>query len=220
MKFGFVSSKAQSEIIGAIMIAVVSIGLVAVVYTWGLPLIQKRQDTAVSDRVDSGFDQNNINSLPSKIEAIANSKGEATFNLDVNGLWTFNEEEDSLSFTFFTKVSKVATNLQSNPWVSLTTNANCNSLPIAVGILGVDKPSVICTRGDTFETGYNVVYKVYFRQLNPATSGTSYKIDLLKHESGSLSSTGKSVRIIFDDKKEQAVGQQTLIISQVKILFV
>lgn len=214
MKF----QKAQTEIIGAILIAVISIGLVVTVYSYGLPLIQKRQDTAISDRVDSAFSRDNANSLPSKIEAIANNKGEATFNLDVDGLWVLDENEDSISFTFFTKTSKVATNLKTNPWVSLS-GVDCNTA-IATGVLGTNKPSAICARADTFETGYNVTYKVYFRQLDPATSGASYKIDLVKHESGPLSSTGKSIRIVFFDKKEQQVGQQTLIISQVKILFV
>lgn len=212
--------KAQSEIIGAVVIAVVSIGLVATVYTWGIPLIQKRQDTSISDRVDAAFGQNNVNSLPSKIEAIANNKGDTTLKLDADGLWALNEDEDSISFTFFAKVSKVATNLESNPWVSLTSGVNCNALPISAGILGSEKSSAVCARADTFSDGYNVVYKVYLRQLNPATSGTSYKIDLIKHESGSLTSTGKSVRITFAGNKEQQVGQQTLITSQVKILFV
>jgi len=219
MKSKYFLKKAQSEIIGGILIVVVSIALVGVIYTWGLPLIQKRQDTAIADRVDSAFDPNNVNSLPSKIEAIATNKGEATFNLDVDGLWILNETEDSLTFAFFSKVSKVATNLPANPWVSLTPNVNCN-VEISAGILGVDKPSVICARGDTFSSAYNVTYKLYLRQLNPSTSGTSYKIDLLKHESSTLTSTGKSIRLVFSDKKEQQMGQQTLITYQVKILFV
>ena len=209
-------SKAQSEIVGAIMVVLVSIALVGVVYTYGLPLIIKRQDTARVERTEAAFDQKSINSLPSKIEAVANNRGEASINLDIDGLWKLNENEDSISFTMFSKVSKSAANLQINPWVSLS-GADCNQPSISAGTLSVDRPSVVCTRADSINDGLNVTYKVYFRQLNG--QGINYKIDLIKHESGATSSTGKTVRIVFADRTETQ-GQQTLITYKVKILFI
>jgi hypothetical protein len=204
-------SKAQADIVSAIIIVIIGMGLVYSAYSIGLPLIQKRQDTALAERVSNYFSQKNENSLPSKIEYIAKNRGEETFNLDVNGLWMLNPTENSISFTFFSRAS----NIGSTEWIPLTTGASC---PPSTGTVGIDKPSVVCARADTLANGYNITYKIWFRQLDESpTSG--YKINLIQHPSGSAASTGKSVRIFFDDVTTSSVGTQTLIITKIKILF-
>jgi hypothetical protein len=204
-------SKAQVDIVSAIIIIIIAIGLVSSAYLWGLPLIQKRQDAALVERVSNYFSQKNENSLPNKIERIANTGGEDTFTLDVNGLWVLDPSENSISFTFFSRVS----NIGSAAWVSLTTAASC---PPSVGTLGIDKPSVVCARADTLADGYNITYKIWFRQLDESGGARGYKIKLVQHPTSPLTSTGKSVRIFRGDIST-VPGVQTLIITEIKILF-
>jgi hypothetical protein len=204
-------SKAQADIISAIIIIIIAIGLVSSAYMWGLPMIQKKQDEALAERVSNYFNQNNENSLPSKIKFIADNGGEETFSLDVSGLWTLNTTENSISFTFFNKVS----NIGSATWISLTSGASC---PPSTGTVGIDKPSVVCARADTLADGYDITYKIWFRQLDESGGTRGYKISLIQHPGGPAASTGNSVRIFRGDVKT-VTDVKTLIITEIKILF-
>lgn len=211
--------KSQADIISVLLIVIIAIGLVATAYIWGLPLIQKRQDTAIAERVNSYFDPNNANSLPVKIESVANTGGELTFSLDVKGLWrvfpytdTYGIENNSIEFTFFSKVTKVAAD---KGWVSLSGVAGC---PPSTGLLGIDKSYVICAKASAIYNGYNITYKVWFRELVDTAGKNGFKIGLLQHPASSLTSTGQNVRMIFDTRRQDIQGQKTLIISQIKIL--
>ena len=224
------SSKAQVDIVSAILIVLIALGLTATAYTWGLPLIQKRQDTAVLERISSYFDQNNVNSLPSRIEFIANNGGEQSFTIDANGVWLVNpcskdelaacnpspavasSESNSLQFTFFSKASNVA--IQTG-FVSLTPGASC---PPSAGILGKDKSSVVCVKAEPAQDGFEITYKVWFRELTDTASPRGFKIDLIKHEGSAYSSTGKLIRISRQTTNQVVIGSKTLIIPEIKIL--
>jgi hypothetical protein len=205
-------SKAQSDIISALIIITIAIGLVSSAYMWGLPLIQKRQDAALSERVSNYFDQKNENSLPSEIEYVANNGGEQTFNLDVDGLWLLSPSENSISFTFFSR----ATNIGKDDWISLTTGATC---PPSIGVIGIDKPSVVCARSGNLADGFNITYKVWFRRLNESSGIRFYEINLTQDLRGPLTSTGKNVRISRAGVSNIPLGGQTLINTEIKILF-
>jgi hypothetical protein len=206
--------KGQSDIISAIIIIVIAIGLVGTAYTWGLPLIQKQQDTALAERVTNYFSNDNTNSIQKKIVSVATNGGEATFTEDVSGFWqlvpngTFSIDNNSLSFTFFSRVSNVATGVQ---WVPL----NGVSCPAPSGSVGED-PYAVCARADLLSNGYNITYKVQFRALQGSDQG--YEIYLLQHPSGLLTSTAKLLRIQKGDSKTVSVNGQNLIITEVKIL--
>src|SRR3972149_1330879 len=117
--------KGQSEIVSVLLIVLISAGLFAFIYFWVMPSIEKYQAEAIAKRVAAFFDQNNANSLPSKIEFIANNGGETTFTIpDVNGLWTLEvyASGNALQFSFPSKMSTVASDVG---WVSLTPGAAC-----------------------------------------------------------------------------------------------
>jgi len=210
-------TKAQGDIISAVIIIIIAMGLVGAAYSWGLPLIQKRQDTAIVNRVLNYFDQNSVNSLPSKIESIANSGGEETFSLDVSGVWILKLDTDttpynnSITFGFYSKVSNFAT----GNWISLTTGADC---PPSKGTVGIHKASVVCARADSIGTGYNITYTVFFRELDKSSGTEGYKINL-QSANPTTASTGKSMRISREDVTQRSVGQLTLIETAIKILF-
>lgn len=201
--------KGQSDIISAIIIIIIAIGLLGTAYTWGLPLIQKQQDTALAERVSNYFSNDNTNSIQKKIVSVATNGGEDIFTNDVSGFWqlvpngTFSINNNSISFTFFSRVSNVAT----GQWVSL----NGVSCPAVSGSIGED-PYSVCARADTLSNGYNITYKLQFRLLQG--NGKGYEIYLLQHPSGLLTSTVKLLRI----QKGNSYTSGNLIITEVKIL--
>jgi len=210
--------KGQSEIISVVLIILISIALISAAYTWGLPLIQKRQDTAKIERISSYFSQSFSSSLPSLIEFVARNGGEATFSLEADGLWQLYPDgsstpyNNSVSFTFFSKVSNVAAN---KGWISLTPGASC---PPAPGVLGEESASVVCERADSLFNGFNITYLVFFRSLSQAGSNNVYRISLDRPATGSLTSTGKALRIINAGTDERTEGDKKLIITKINIL--
>lgn len=198
--------KAQADIITAVIIITIAIGLFSSAYMWGMPLIQKRQHEAIANRVRGYFDQTKPSSLPNRIEFIASAgRGEEIFNIDANGGWVLNATGDWIQFTFLSKVSNVGIGEE----VSLTPGASCTSLQ--AGYVGEDRASVVCVNvtqvGDIFE----IRYRVYFRELKERDGIRSYKIDLVPSEPER--STTKSLRISFVGIEEQ----NNLIKTKIKI---
>jgi hypothetical protein len=118
-KLGIVGNLGQADVISALLIVVMGISLVSAALLWGLPLIQKNQSMAIINRVSNDFDRANTNSLPKKIEEIANSDEGSftTFTISTDGLWIlhpYNEvspENNSIYFVFNAKESDVAVGL-------------------------------------------------------------------------------------------------------------
>jgi len=204
--------KGQSDIISAVIIIIIAIGLVSTAYTWGIPLIQKQQDTSLVDRVTSYFSPDNVNSIEKRIVSIATNGGEETFSEDASGFWQLvpngaSADSNSLSFTFFSRVSNIAT----GQWVSLNGPA-CTAAPGSVG----EDPYVVCARADPISNGFNITYKVQFRQLQGSMQG--YQIYLLPATSSPLSSTSKTMRIQKGNSYTTVANGQNLIIVEAKIL--
>ncbi|MBI2084285.1 MAG: hypothetical protein HYT70_01575 [Candidatus Aenigmarchaeota archaeon] len=213
--------KGVTTIIAAIIIVAISVGLTSTAYIWGRPLIEKRQETTVTETVFSKFSPDNPSSLPKIIEDVANNRGVRTFTVNADGIWKLDEGEDSIAFTFTSKTSNIAIGT-SNP-ISLTAGVQCAPKPSpANGTIGRDSSSVVCanaTSGDVF----SITYKIYFRELydNPLSpTAKGFKIDLLKDPTGLTVSSGRTVKIIFDDSQEQASGSVTLITKKIKILLI
>lgn len=209
-------SKSQSDVVSAMLILMISIGLVYTAFSWGLPLIQKRQDEALVDRVANYFSQQNENSLPRKIEFVAGKGGSDTFNLDVEGVWTLDETENSISFFFSSLASDVT---QTGEWVSRTEGVDCSfqrSAPL--GILGVDKSSIVCVKVDKTADRYEYTYKIWFRELDESDGTKGFKISLVKEAGGVSSSTGKSIKISQGETTQQQQGQKLLTIVKINIL--
>jgi len=228
--------KAQADIISSVIIIIIAITLVSTAYMWGMPLIRKRQDTALVERAYKFFDRNNFNSIVKKIEYIAKNGGEDTFSIDINGVWTFYpcpatdgggcscdssipgletcvSGNNSIQFSFFSKVSNIAVD---EGWVSLST-ANTNT----VGTVGVDDASVVWARSDRAGDGFNITYKVWFRELDESPT-KGYKINLIAPSAippEIKASTGKSIRISHVGTRILSDGK-TLIITEIKIFLI
>jgi len=223
--------KAQADIISAVMIIIMAMSIASFAIIWGKPLIEKRQDMSLVERVYKSFDRDNSNSLTRKIEYVAKYGGEQTFSIDADGLWTFYpcadqgisacvctapacpSENNSVQFSFLSKVSNVAVD---RGWIPGT----CGSPP---GLVGADTYSVICGKAETAVEGdFKLTYKTWFRELdeNPADPNTKgYKI-ILSAPTGVTGSTGRSIRISRGTISPQTVGGKTLITTEIKIFLV
>lgn len=205
--------KAQADIISAVLIVIMGLGLVSVAYTWGIPLIQKRSDTSLVERTYKTFDPNNERSITKIIKYISNNGGEDVISLDTKGIWFLypynnpTSENNSVQFSFQAKVSNLAVD---KGWIPLSSG---NTNP--VGTLGYDDSYVVFGKADTAPGGYNITYKVWFRKLNETISNKIYQINLIPLQvSGPFISSGKTVRISRGD----VINQQNLITTEIKIL--
>lgn len=211
------------QIISAILIVLITIALIGVAYSWGLPLIRKRQDAAKVDRLANYFSSDFPNSLMKKIVNVANNGGEETFFIDMNGLWVLHEYDEvdpvmnnSIEFNTFSRESNIGLGIG---WVSLTGD----SCPPEKGFPGVNEPWAVCARADPTGEGFNIKYAVWLRELEES-SEKGYKIRLIKHEVGPSSSTGKRMRISRErvytctPAMEPLYCDKTLIITEIKIL--
>ncbi len=221
----FLGKKAVSEVISVVLVVLMGVALAGTAYMWGIPMILKRQDTTKVERVYTYFERSNSNSLVRKIEFIAKNGGEDTFTPDTTGLWTLREYDageetaNSIEFTTFGKVSNIAI---SNPatgieWVALTPGGSC---PPESGLVGFDPPYVVCAKAEAFSDGFNVIYRIWFREIYESTGVKGYKINLIKHPSGQLSSSARGVRISRGDVSSVVQDGKTLIITEIKILLV
>jgi flagellin-like protein len=210
--------KGISEIISAVLVVLIAIALVSMAYTWGLPLIQKARGEAIAERVHTYFNPDNAASLQSKMMGAVNLGGESVFNLDVDGIWILlppdasTVENNSIQFTFFSKVSKVG---YSGEWIPIF-GGGCDPSP---RYLGVDRPYVTCARASALGDGYNITYKVQFRELIDTSDPTYKTRQTIRIVSlGPTASTGKYVRISRGDTRKISEDDKNLIITELKII--
>lgn len=220
--------KGQSEVISSVLILVIAIGLVGTAYVWGIPLIQKRQDSAFSDRVNSYFSQGGT-SIVGKISTIAANGGADTFTSDVGGIWTlnpcvdavdsgcvqspyYNFENNSLEFSFFSLVSEYGVG---QGWITLSSTDPCPSPSANVG----QNAYVACVRSDQYGNGYNVTFKIQFRELDTSDNSQGFKIVLIPKIPNLNTSTANSIQIsrgnVFSTIDSSG---KTLIVTEVNIL--
>lgn len=209
--------KGVSEVLSAVIIIIIALGLTGAAYSWGLPLIQKNQDKTVVDRVQNAFDRDNSNSLTKKIEYVANNGGEETFKLDTNGLWILypssdtTPENNSIQFSHASRVSNVATG---KGWVPLS-----SGFVGEPGTLGKDDSSVVFASAEVEGDSYNIRYKAWFREIDESST-KGYKINLVQDTRGSDKSTGSTIRISRGEITQQTFGGKTISVTEVKLLLV
>lgn len=226
--------KGISTVISAALVIAIALGLTSTAYIWGVPLIEKRQEASITEKVYSQFSQSNQNSLPKMIEDVANNRGVRTFTIGADGIWILNEDEDSIEFTFTSKTSNIAVGTE-NP-VSLTRGVQCTGSPSSVppqpqnspspliGTIGQDSSSVVCVIANRLADAdlFEIKYKIWFRELNdnPFSPTRGFKIDLMQDPTGLDTSSSKTVKTSFDNSIEEVIGGKTLITKKIKILLI
>jgi hypothetical protein len=199
--------KGVSEKVSAVLIVLIVASIIGVVYNWGVPLIEKTHAEVNADRVHSYFNPNNKESLQQKIVEVANFGGETTFFMDADGVWTLNNTDNSISFKFFSKVTKIAAN---GVWVPVF-SSTCDHT--TTGSLS-DPPYITCAQARPSGTGFEITYKVWFRNLSIDYNNLRL---IQLNQGGSSSSTSKSLKITQGGTTSTTVGDKTLTIANVII---
>lgn len=209
--------KAQVPLISAVLIVTIALAIFGIGYQYLKPLMEKKEDTRRVEMVKQAFDQIDPSSLPSKIESISKLGGEESFTLNVKGLWTLNESQNYIQFSFLSKV----TNLDEEAgWISLTAGVACSDDPPPSGTVGIDRISVVCAKAERAGGRYQLTYRLWYRNLIDVVTGLQYKISLEKDPAGRLQTTSKSFVISKGDVEEVVVDDQTVIVTKIKIRLV
>lgn len=195
-------AKAQADIISAVIVVLIALGLTSSALLWGLPLIQKRQDSVMVARVSNLFNQE----LPSKVKHVADVGGSEIFSIDASGIWVLNESANTLTFTFFSKASDKAIGM----WIGGEACDSENGFNGQEGVLGFSEPCVVCVRSDQLTSGYNITYQLGCRELKSETR--RYKIQLKSVTV--LASNTKTIRI----SRGGTTQTDNLITTEIKIL--
>lgn len=162
--------KGQSQIVSAIIIVLLTLGIIGTVFPWASSVIQKKRDAKTLDDIYNFFQK-----LDKVIIDVARNGGEETLIINTPGLITVypatNNDQtlnNSIIFEFKSKVSNVAESVE---WIPLNT-PNTNSS----AILGIDTPNVIFGKSSVGSDSIYIWYRLWLRQLNDKTAGKNYKI--------------------------------------------
>lgn len=186
--------KAQSQTLSIVLIAAIIIAMVGLAYAWGMPLIQKR--TTITEFSAA---QNFILSLDQKITDIANSgTGEATIDIPngyatVVGYGSNDPDNNSVLFDFRTDQPMIV-----NASTVLIKTGSFGE----VGTYGESEPRIISMTRESFGTGYKMMMKLHYRELDTETKG--YKIAL-----NPISPSGQRKITIKFDKNVVQPGNAT-----------
>lgn len=196
--------KGQVDIVSAVIIILIALSLTSSALMWGLPLIQKRQDTAMVTRAHNFFTRE----LLSKIKSVASIGGTEKASLDIKGIWKINTTKNAISFMFFSKVSDKATGM----WVGEGCDPD-KGFTGEEGKLG-EEPCIVCALATEAAGGYEITYEIGCRTLN-TTEGKKYKIEFVRPAGGLESSTGKDLIL---SRRTIDTSNPTLIITKIEIL--
>jgi len=158
--------KAQSEIISAVVIVIISMSLFGSAYLWGWPILEKKRDEEKVRRVfDDYFDPTNPNSVVGIIEEVKRDKSSKIVSGSEEGAW--NVTNGSI---IFYKVFRVSPFPSDGKWVFIDGNA------AGIGDINVDPWYAIYGRSESYEDGYMVYYNLTTVNLTDST-GKIFRIE-------------------------------------------
>jgi len=179
--------KAQTQIVSMILIFLIALAAIALVLPWALTMIQKKKDTKNVDDVYNFFLK-----LDEVIRDVAKNGGEESLTLKVPGILTVYPDpsnhpyNNSITFSFLSKVSNIAVNVGEIPLNTPNQNSTAT--------LGVDTPSVIFGKANLTDDSILVQYRLWYRTLVDI-DGNKFKIVLNTSGNSILNSTLGFIRV-------------------------
>lgn len=155
--------KAQSTIIGFILITAVAIVIISMTLFWAMPLLEKSRSTAEVQSLELKFLE-----LHSAVKSVAESQGSRTLNFDISrGTLTLSNNSIIYSGQFDLS-SPIPRKL-----IFGNNTANITGIPSADEIvpLGVEEPAYLIEQSA-------VELILHYRILNDASGGQCYRIKL------------------------------------------
>lgn len=187
------SRKAQTQVISAILITGIAVGVVSIAYIWGVPLIQKSQ---VSTQITNA--ENLMNTIEKEIANIIQTGGQRSILLSLDGNLIVDQDANSIVYSLTTKGANVA-----NDWVPLNDDNYFGVIDTAqnqsAGIVGEDKSGVIIAKTTPAGNQFITTYRLAYRQLVDLETSAGYLVQI-KSAGNNLAGTGSHYLII---KKEE-----------------
>jgi len=206
--------KGQSEIVSALLIILIAIALTTTALMWGLPLLRKRQDSVLVEKINAAFDPQRPRCLQNVIKNVANNGGSEKFFVDTEGIWTVNETENSISFSFFALACDKALNM----WIGENCPENGTG-KAREGTIGVDEPFVKCVFATKSGDGFDITYKLWFRDMVSEDGNTVWRIQMKIPEGGLNTCSCKSLVVRREDGvSEETIDGKRLIKTEVEIV--
>lgn len=208
--------KAQAEVVSIALIITLTLTFIGIAYTWLYPWIERKQEEIRIERLLSDFNPTNPESLARKIEYVAEVGGENIFRVSDKGIWKLytsgyvGPENNSIDFYTFSKF--ITPKISIGVWKNLTDVA-CQPSKGKIG----EAPYAICVRADPFADGYNVTFRLMFRELEE-NEKKGNKISLEKWtEISPDTSVSREIKIKRGKIYPKLVDEKTLIITEIKI---
>lgn len=199
------SSKAQSQVVTAVILGGIIIAGISSAYTWGLPLLRKAQDVdAVQGTLDS------MNTLEREIASIAQRGGSSQVSFNIReGSLRVEPENNQIIYETITEAAYVST----GDWVALNENDMQGleeaGLGDSYGIQGRDKHGIILARAISQGDQFLTTIKLKFRELEDTSTGTHFLFELENNGNLEASEGQHSVIIQQGDEIVEETGSKT-----------
>ena len=189
------------------LISGILIGVVGSVYFWGIPLIQKNKDVSLLENSESF-----MQTLDSKIKAVANNGGRDQIIVNVPGILQFDGQ--ILEFSIDTEGTIYATDAEIPLGRSSALEQESGTY---YGTWGIHDPVNFWVKSSKLsQNAYKTSYTLEYIQLRNAKTLTNFKITL----TGQSTSGGLDKTVVIEsqpDSSSQESDGRTLINSNVKI---
>ena len=212
--------KGQTEVLSAVLLSGILIGVVGSVYFWGIPLIQKNKDNALLESSETF-----MTTLDEKIKFVANNGGRDKVVINVPSIVRFDGQSLELSLETEGTIYAVDAPIQlgrtssSNlKWCTPNTQPACDP-PSPYGSWGIDDPVLFTVKStEISQNSYTTYYTLDYIELRNDNTLRDYKIEL----TGSGTSGGFEKTIVIENQGDSTTVRngRTLISSVVKISIV
>ncbi|MCD6403377.1 MAG: hypothetical protein J7K98_03535 [Candidatus Aenigmarchaeota archaeon] len=192
--------KAQSQILGYLIIFVIVASLLSSALLWGLPLITKRKDVKKTTDAENFF-----KFLANAIEESSKKGTKQYIPFTIEGMLTLYPinytgvdsvvYNNSLLLRFVTKSPQIPVD---TGWIPFETSFNLKQEPYAIS--GYDKPYFIVKRARKVSNGYEVEYLMKFRGVLDPQNNRIYKILLVGSDDKTPKSTTSGTVIVIPEK--------------------
>lgn len=192
--------KAQTQIISAILITGIVLGVVSVSYLWGVPLIQKSQtNTQIT------IAENLMTNIQKAIDDVVQTGTQKSILVNLDGKLEVSEDQNSIFYTITTK----GLGIMAGDWIPLNDQ---NMFGIqgttenqSVGVVGVNKAGVIIAKSIVAGDQYQTIFRLAYRELDDMETKEGHLVQI--KEVGNNIATGGQKNLII--KREDILQSET-----------
>jgi len=203
--------KGQQQVLSAILLTGILIGIVGSIYLWGIPLIQKNKDIALLQSSEQF-----MKILDEKVKNIANSGGRDQLRITLPATVRIDSGASPNQWVMSMYISTQGTIYAIGTEIPLK-NSTCTATQ---GSWGSDEPGILCVKSVKLdENKYTTTYTLSYVRLDVPNTIRSYSLELSSTGSKSIG-MGHSIVIENLGTSEVQEGGRTVTKTRIRIDFV